>query len=144
MVGRLDQRVQRAMIVIAQRHKSERLVDDVWAASHRPEHLCHAVDVAGMGLKSNFDEIAFRQRLCQLQKAAGGRNHLKFGLGGLAVAQFQDGGCGCELNASCAMEGIDLGIVCHAADHYRTGLPPGRDYRSPVAGFLPTLGRIPC
>lgn len=104
------------MVIVVEGDEAEWLEHQVRPATHRFEHFGHALHVARLGFECDLDEVAFGERLAYLQEAAGGGDGLQLGLGALAVAERQLGLCGCELNSSCAMEGIDLGIVCHAAN----------------------------
>lgn len=103
------------MVVIAERNETKRLEHAARRAAYRAEHFRHSVHVAGVRLKSQFNKVAVGQGARQVQQAAGDRNHLQLALRSHAVSELDDGWRGCELNASSAMECIDLGIVGHAA-----------------------------
>src|SRR5436189_6204892 len=54
----------------------------------------------------------------------------------MAITEFDQSRRGCELNTSSTMNGVGLGIVCHAENHYGTGPKARRYYRSTVYEFL--------
>lgn len=74
--------------VILKRYKPERLKDASRAGMQRIQHFGHAVDAARMGLKFDFDEIAFGDRHRQLQQSSGCGNDLKAALGADPIAQL--------------------------------------------------------
>jgi len=90
MVRRLDQRMQNSVVIVVQGNKAEWLRNYVESTTHRLEHLCHSVDVAGVRGKSNFDEIAFCERFWKVQQPPSCRDDLQLGFGWFAVAQFQE------------------------------------------------------
>lgn len=136
-----DDAVQHLVVIIIQRDKPERLKNAAWRRADRIEHFGHALYVAGMRLEGHFDEIASAQSLRQLQQATRRGNDLQTGLSAKTVPKLNDGRCGCQLNASSTMQGVDLGIMCHAAHHYGTDDRGKRDYRSPLSGFTCPLGQ---
>ena len=73
------------MVVILKGHEAEWLQDTVRDTVHRAQSFSHAVNRARLGLKSNFDEIALRQRLCQAQQSAGCGDGLQFRFGTASV-----------------------------------------------------------
>ena len=66
------------MVVILERHKAERLEYAVVHFPHGAQDFSHAVYRACLRLKSNFDKVAFAQRLGQTQQATGYGNGLEF------------------------------------------------------------------
>ena len=109
------------MIIVIERDKAERLEDAPLTLSDWVQHFRHAMHLAGVGLESDFHEVALRQSSRQLKQASGDRNDLNVTLGLLAVAELNYCGRGLELNARSTMSGVALGIVCHAGTYYRTG-----------------------
>ena len=116
MIGRLNQIVELLMVIVVECDEPEWLINHIGPATHRFEHFGHALHVARLGLECDLDEVAFGERLGYLQQAPSSRDGLQLGFRALAVAKGQHSLCGCELNTSGAMEGIDLGVVCHAAN----------------------------
>lgn len=55
------------MIVVTERDEAEGLQGSVSGRAHRSEHLGHASDDAGLGLKSDLDKISLTQRLGEAQ-----------------------------------------------------------------------------
>ncbi len=82
------------MVVVAERDKAKRLKHASRRLSQGVEHLCHSMHVAGLRLNGHFDKIAFGERPLELQEPASQRKRLDFGSGPLAVAQFNQRGCG--------------------------------------------------
>jgi hypothetical protein len=62
-----DHHTQVLMIIILKRNKPKRLKNGTNATPQGIQHFSHAVDVAGAGLKSDLDEIAFGDCGRQLQ-----------------------------------------------------------------------------
>ncbi len=90
----IERRAQAAMIVIFKRHEAERLQHSAGYLAHGTENFRHAMNRAGLRLKSHFDEVALRKRLGQLQEPAGDRDGLEFRFGAAAVFEAdrsQDG-----------------------------------------------------
>jgi hypothetical protein len=54
----IERGAQAAVIVVLKRHESEWLQHAVRYAPHWAQSLSHAMDWTGLGLKSDFDEIA--------------------------------------------------------------------------------------
>jgi hypothetical protein len=102
------------VVVVTHGYETKRLKYASRRFSQRVEHLCHALDVSGLGLNGNFDEIAFGECSLKLQQPPSQRKRLDFASGSLAVAQFNQGGGGLKLNASSTVGGVGLGIVRHA------------------------------
>ena len=75
------------MVVVLKRHKAERLQHAVVHFPHGTQDFGHAVHGACLRLKSNFDKVAFAQRLGQTQEAAGYGNGLEFAFRAPAVFQ---------------------------------------------------------
>ena len=69
---RLYGHVQSAVIFVAQGDKAEGLQNASLGRPHWIQHFGHAVHISRLRLKCHFDEIAFAQRLIQMQHAAGG------------------------------------------------------------------------
>lgn len=124
------------VMIVLKCNKAEWLKNASRRRPHRVEHLGHAFHVAGTRLENNHDEVSAGESFGQLQQTACARDDLQPGLGTVSVAKLDDSGSGCKLNARGTLEGIDLGIVCHAANHYDTGRTVRRDYRSAMYGFL--------
>lgn len=76
------------MRIVLEDDKAERLEDATRAGVQWIQHFSHAVNVARMGLKCNFHEIAFRERHRQLQESPGCGNDLKATLGADPIAQL--------------------------------------------------------
>jgi hypothetical protein len=76
------------MVVVTQRDEAERLQRSVGSRADRSQHLGHASDRSGLGLKSYLDKISLRQRPGQAQQSAGYRNGLEFGFGALTIFQY--------------------------------------------------------
>ena len=110
------------MRIVIEGYKSKRLEHASLTFSHRMQHFRHALDIAGLSLKRNFHEIAFREAPRKLQQSAVQGNNLDVALGMLAVAELNDYRCGCEFNPTSTMGRVRLGIVCHA----ETTMAPGR------------------
>ena len=105
------------MIVVFERDKAKGLQYSLGHTPRRAEHFGHAMDRSGMGLKSNFDEVALRKRLGQLQQAAGHRNGLKFRFRAAAVFESnrsQDRIS--ELDPGRAPRWVRLGEVGHRSE----------------------------
>jgi hypothetical protein len=83
-----DHHAQVLMIVILKRDKPKRLKNGTNATPQGIQHFSHAVDVTGVGLKSDFDEIALGDRSWQLQQSSRCRDYLKPTFGTVSVAQF--------------------------------------------------------
>lgn len=73
------------MIIVFKGHEAERLQHAVWDIAHRAQRLSHAVDGTRLGLKSDLDKIALRQRLGQAQQSAGCGDGLEFRFGAASV-----------------------------------------------------------
>lgn len=69
------------MVLILQRDEAERLQYAVVQLPHGGKSFGHAVNRPGLRLKRNFDEVTLRERLRQLQQAAGHGNGLEFSFG---------------------------------------------------------------
>ena len=95
-------------------HKTKCLEDASLPFTHRMQHLSHALDVAGLGLKRNFHEIAFGEASRELQQSAVHGDDVNVAFRLLAVAEFHQHGCGCEFYAISTMSWVGLGKVCHA------------------------------
>ncbi len=76
---------QPAMVVILERDEAERLQHAVRLLLRGTENFGHPVHRPGLRLKSNFDEVALRQTVRQLQKAASHGNGLEFSFRASAV-----------------------------------------------------------
>ena len=113
--------------LILERNKPERLKDAARTCTQRIQHFGHAIHVARMGLKFDFDEVAFRDRYRQLQQPSGCGNDLQAALGTDSVAQLNQSGRGLKFYTDSTVSGIALGIVCHQ-HHYRIGMKSKRDY----------------
>lgn len=86
IANRLHHHAKVLVIVIFEGDKTERLKN---ASRPRPQgiqHFGHAVNVSGVSLKSDFDEIALGDRGRQLQQASGCGNDLQAGFGTVTVA----------------------------------------------------------
>jgi hypothetical protein len=66
------------MILFLQRDEAERLQNAVRPPLRGVKNFGHAVHRPGLRLKSNFYEVALRQRLRQLQQSASHGNGLEF------------------------------------------------------------------
>ena len=66
------------MVVILERDEAERLQHAIRLLLRRAEDFGHAVHRPGLRLKSNFDEVALRQTVRQLQQPASHGNSLEF------------------------------------------------------------------
>ena len=102
------------MRIVIEGYESKRLEHASLTFSHRMQHFRHAMDIAGLSLKRNFHEIAFREALRELQQSAVKGNNLDVALGMLAIAELNDYGCGCKFDATSTMGRVGLGIMCHA------------------------------
>ena len=63
MIGGFNQSLQYAMIVVVEGHEAEWLYNRARAATHGLKYLGYAAHLAGMRLKHDLDEIAFRKGL---------------------------------------------------------------------------------
>ncbi len=81
----IERRAQAAVVVVLERNEAERLQHAIRRLPRGAEDLRHAVHRAGLRLKGNFDEVALRQRMRQLQQATGRGNGLEFSFGAPAV-----------------------------------------------------------
>ena len=95
-------------------HEAEGLEHASLPFAHWMQHLRHALDTAGLGLKRNFHEIAFRETSRQLQQSAIDGDDVNVAIGLLTVAELDYHWRGCEFDAISTMSGIGLGKVCHA------------------------------
>src|SRR5436190_23878159 len=102
------------MRIVIEGYESKRLEHASLTFSHRMQHFRHAMDIAGLSLKRNFHEIAFREALRELQQSAVKGNNLDVALGMLAVSEFDYYRRGCKFDAIRTMSGVGLGIMCHA------------------------------
>ena len=73
------------MIVVLERYKSEWLQHSLRERTPRVQHLGHAMDWAGLGLKRDFDKIAFRERLGQSQQPTGHGHRLEARFGAISA-----------------------------------------------------------
>ena len=64
------------MVVVLERDEAERLQYSAGHLSHGTQDFRHAVNRAGLRLKSYFNEVALRETLRQLEQAAGYRDGL--------------------------------------------------------------------
>ena len=69
------------MVLILKRDEAEWLQHAVAQLAHGGKGFGHAVNRPSLRLKGNFDEVALRQRLRQLQQSASHRYGLKFSFG---------------------------------------------------------------
>lgn len=102
------------MVVIFDSNEAERLEHSIRYLAHGTEDLSHAVHGARLRLKGDFDKIALRQRLGQLQQAACDGNALEFGF--RAASVFQTNGSQnrvSELDPGRAPRRVRLGEVGH-------------------------------
>ena len=111
---RLYGHVQSAVVFVAQSDEAEGLQHASLPRPHGIQHFGHAVHIPRLSLKRNFDKVAFAQWLAQVQHSAGCRNGLQSAFGLIAIAQLYQGLRGRKLNSRSAVEGIDMGIMCHA------------------------------
>lgn len=124
------------MVVVFKGDETERLQHATRQSVHRAQRLSHPVDRARLGLKSDFDKIALRQRLCQAQQSAGCGDGLQFRFGAASVFEAnrsQDGIS--KLNPGRAPRGVRLGEVGHTQKQYGAARYCGKDYGSPSSGF---------
>ena len=87
MIGRFNQVVELLMVIVVERDEAKWLENHIGPATHRFEHLGHALHVAGLRFECDLDEVAFGERLAYLQEAASRRDGLQLGLGALAVTE---------------------------------------------------------
>ena len=66
------------MIVVLKGDEPESLQHAIRHSLRGAENFRHPVNRPGLGLERNFDKVALRQRLRQLQQAAGYGNGLEF------------------------------------------------------------------
>lgn len=105
------------MIIVFERDKAEGLQYALGHVARGAENFGHAMYRSRMGLKGNFDEVALRKRLGQLQQAAGHRNGLKFRFRAAAVFESnrsQDRIS--KLDPGRAPGGVRLGEVGHRSN----------------------------
>ena len=110
----IERGAQAAMVVVLKRDEAERLQDSAGRLAHGTQDFRHAVNRAGLRLKGHLDEVALRQRLRQLQQAAGDGDGLKFRFCAAAVFEpdrSQDGIS--KLDPGRAPRGVRLGEVGH-------------------------------
>src|SRR5437763_3302681 len=90
-------------------HKTKCLEDASLPFTHRMQHLSHALDVAGLGLKRNFHEIAFGEASRELQQSAVEGDDVNVAFGLLAIAELHQHRCGCEFYSISTMSWVGLG-----------------------------------
>lgn len=119
------------VVVVIQGNKAERLQTCALKFARRRQHLGHAVDVAGAGVESDFDEISGGKFLLQLQQTAIGGNGLQFGARPAAAFGHYGGGHrSIQLYARRTMGGMSLGEVSHSRLHYAMPAPAVAGYES--------------
>src|SRR6266513_3710900 len=140
------------MRIVIEGDESKRLEHASLTFSHRMQHFRHALDTAGLSLKRNFHEIAFREASCKLQQSAIDGNDLDVALGILAIAELNDYGCGCKFDATSTMGRVGLGIMCHAGTTMALGrrrgeiteaqCPDSWSFRALTRDFHPFFSRF--
>ena len=103
------------MIAVAQGNKSERLETRALRLRHGLQHLRHAKDGPGAGLKGDFDEIAGGKLLLKLQQAAGNGDRLEFCARSLAsVGKNGSRNGSIKLYTGRTLVGVSSGEVGHS------------------------------
>jgi hypothetical protein len=130
------------VVIILKGHEAERLQHAIRHIAHRAQSFSHPVDRAGLGLKSDLDEITLRQRLCEAQQPAGCGDGLEFRFGAASVFEAnrsQDGIS--KLDPGSAPRGVRLGEVGHTQMQYGAARYYVKDYGSPSSEFRTVQGR---
>ena len=113
------------MIVVTHGDKPERLQDPIGRAGSA-EHFRHAVHGAALSLKSDLDEVALLQSLCNPQEPARYRDSLKFAFGTLAVFHLNQCCNGtAKMDPRSAPLWVRLGKVCHSKINMARGCHRG-------------------
>lgn len=81
----IERGAESPVIVVLKGDEPESLQHAIRHSLRGAENFRHPVDRASLRLEGNFDKVALRQRLRQLQQAAGYGNGLKFSFGAPAI-----------------------------------------------------------
>jgi hypothetical protein len=114
----LECHTKTAVIIIADGDEAKRLKARRLIFTRGVQHFRHAVDGAGAGMKSNFDEVAGSQLVLELEQTSIDRDGLKFCARSLTTFRHD---CGSdrsvELYALRTAGGVVLGEVSHSVSN---------------------------
>lgn len=113
--SRIQRQAELVVIAVAQGNKAERLQTRALRLRHGLEHLRHAKDGPGAGLKGDFYEIAGGKLFLKLQQAAGNGYRLEFCARALASVGMNGSRNGSiELYSGRTPVGVSSGEVGHS------------------------------
>jgi hypothetical protein len=115
----VENRAQRALIVVLKRDEAEWLQNSVLRFARRLQDLRHAFHRARFRLEGDLDQIALLQGSGQSQHAASLGNGLQFRARAASVVELDDDrDCAAKLNSLRPILRVSLGEVCHRQNHY--------------------------